>query len=87
MSNHFSPAPPAPTNLTEADLTILRRDLAEDVIQILLGYVRNAPSVPEAYIEDDRDELTPDLGQIIYNLDTDKLEVFTGAAWEEITSA
>jgi cephalosporin-C deacetylase-like acetyl esterase len=53
----------------------------------------NAPYIPVPYLPDAftttlRDEIVaPATGYIIFNTTTSKLNVYTGAAWEEITSA
>jgi hypothetical protein len=40
-----------------------------------------------AYTDTTRDALTPAAGMFIYNTTDSKLEVYTGAAWEAVTSA
>jgi hypothetical protein len=35
----------------------------------------------------ERDALTPLAGMFIYNETTNKLNVYTGSAWEEVTSS
>ena len=46
------------------------------------------PYVPINYTTTERDALTsPATGVVIFNTTTSKLNTYTGAAWEEITSA
>lgn len=58
--------------------------------QIVEGVVRNlfkVESVIPKYSTTDRDTFFPPQGTIIYNTTTNKLNFYTGSAWEAVTSA
>jgi hypothetical protein len=44
-------------------------------------------SIIPKYSEDERDDLSPEAGVLVYNTTTNKLNFYNGSAWEVVTSA
>lgn len=78
-----------PVNMLFVDgLAISEASTTVDPSAILELNATTKGFLPPRVAEVDRDLITlPAIGLIIYNLDTNKLNLFTGSVWEEITSA
>ncbi len=62
-------------------------ETAVDTAESDILALQAAQGQPPAMSETARDALTAVEGQVIYNLTAHKLNVYNGAAWEEVTSA